>query len=147
MKTAASCPLNRSNACNYTGPERLCLSRWKHIPLFFVFDLSPENYCPAQSLTHHPHYSILQSEIDEFNADLNKFLSQHCTCKIKQIGPHENFQDDLLLVINGFGKFPCIMSVSAASSKDTSLLNKLFSNGKLDSNRGNWKLDFGFSSD
>jgi hypothetical protein len=77
MKTVACCPLNGNTACNYTRPERLCLSRWQHIQLFYFFDLSQENYYQAQSLTHHPHYLILQSEIKEFNAALNIFLSQH----------------------------------------------------------------------
>jgi hypothetical protein len=56
------------------------------------------------------------------------------------------FKMIFLLVINNFGRFPGMKSVSSASSEHTSLLTQLFSNGNLDSNCGNWKLDFGFSS-
>jgi hypothetical protein len=131
--------------CNYSGPQRLCLLRWKYIHTFYVFDLSPENYYQAQSLTHHPHYSILRTEFEEYNAALVKFHSQHRSCKIKRISSNENFQDDFLIVINDFNKYPSLKKIVEGIA-DATLLSDLVSNGKLDVNRGNWRMDFGFAS-
>jgi hypothetical protein len=135
----------KAGGSTYRGPQRLCLPRWKHIQTFYVFDLSAENYYQAASLSHHPHYSILKSELEEFNSALTKFQSQHRSCKIKRVTATENFQDDFLLVINDFSKYPCLQKMVDAID-DTNLLQELLTQGKLDMNRGNWKLDFGYAS-
>ena len=144
-KSSMGIASRQSRETNYAGPQRLFLHRWKHIKTFYVFNLSEENYYQATSLTHHPHYSILQSEFDEFDTALTKFHSQHRSCNIKRISATENFKDDFLLVVNDFNEFPQLKRF-LSEVNDAKLLSELLANGKLDPNRGNWKMDFGFSS-
>jgi hypothetical protein len=130
---------------SYSGPQRLCLPRWKHINTFYVFELSEENYYQALSLTHHPHYSILRSEFEEFENALTKFGLQHGSCTIKRIASHENFHDNFLIVINDFSKHPNLKKF-IEQTDSFNVLSELLANGKLDTNRGNWKMDFGYAS-
>jgi hypothetical protein len=144
-KTAMQVASQKQGGTHYAGPSRICLSRWKHIRTFYVMEQSPESYYLAQSLTRHPHYTILRSEIEEFDDALSKFVSSHSSTKIKRIAITENFRDDFLLVINNFEEYPFIREYINRID-DTPLLHALTSEAKLDTNRGNFKMDFGYAS-
>jgi hypothetical protein len=143
---AAMCVASlKAGGANYRGPQRLYPPRWKHIQTIYVFDLSANNYYQAQSLTNHPHYSILPSELLEFEHALEKYRTTNRSIKIKRIQRHENYSDPFLIVINNFKTYPVLQNF-VASVDDATLLPELFSKCKLDVNRGNWKMDFGYSS-
>ena len=142
-KTAMRVASKVHGGISYGGPLRLCMHRWIHIHTFYLIELSPDNYYQAQSLSHHPHYSILRSEFSDYEQALLQFQSLHL-CKIKRIKADQNFQDDFLIVINDFKEYPTLNCV-LANVNDSHLLSELLSNAKLDKNRGNWKMDFGFA--
>ena len=123
---------------------RLYEPRWKHIKTFYLIELSRDNYYQAQSLTHHPHYSILRSEFPDFETALLKFQSQHRSCQIKCIKSTENFKDEFLIVINHFQPYSKILDY-VQQIDDSYLIPEVLSRAKLDKNRGNVKMDFGFS--
>jgi hypothetical protein len=81
----------------YDGPSRTYLARWKHIATFYIFELLPESYYLAQSLTCHPQYTILRSEMPAFEACLKAFLKKDGSSRLKQIAIKENFRDDFLV--------------------------------------------------
>jgi hypothetical protein len=76
---------------------------------------------------------------------LLKIHSTNRSCKIKRIGNNENFLDEFLLIINDFANYPQLKSIVKGIT-DSNILTELVSKGKLDDKRGNWKIDFGFSS-
>jgi hypothetical protein len=75
----------------YNGPLRTHLARWKNSATFYIFELLPESYYLAQSLTCHPHYTILRSEMPAFEACLKAFLKKDGSSQIKRISIEENF--------------------------------------------------------
>jgi hypothetical protein len=81
----------------YNGPLRTHLACWKHIATFYIFELSPESYYLAQSLSCHPHYTILRSEMPAFDACLKAFLKKDGSSRIKRVSIEENFRDDFLV--------------------------------------------------
>jgi hypothetical protein len=143
-KTSMRVASKKAGGANYPGPLRLYMPRWKHIHTFYVFELSRSNFYQAISLTNHPHYSVLSSEMADFEYALDKFKSQNRSIKIKKIKSNENFQDDFLVVINDFSEFPEIQRF-VNTVDDSYLLCEVISTAKLDKNRGNWKLDFGYA--
>jgi hypothetical protein len=129
----------------YSGPTRLFPARWKHISVFYMLELSKESFYLAQSLSHHPHYSILRSELPAFDEELTAFLKKNGSSQVRRISQHENFQDDYIVVINDFQKFPVIANF-LASIDDADLLQSVVTQARVDTNRGNSKLDFGYAS-
>jgi hypothetical protein len=117
----------------YDGPTHSHLPRWKHIAVFYMFELLVESYYLAQSLSHHPHYTLLRSELTEFEALLSSFLKTHPSSALKMINSHENFEDDFLLVVNNFEKFPSIKKF-LSKIEDDSLLQSVTSLAELDIN-------------
>ena len=60
---------------SYPGPCHMFMSQ-QHVHTFYIIELSCNNYYQAQSLTHHPNYSIMQSEITKFKYLPDSLLSQ-----------------------------------------------------------------------
>jgi hypothetical protein len=120
----------------YDGHTRSHLPRWKHIAVFYMFELSVESYYLAQSLSQHPHYTVLRSELTEFEALLSSFLKTQPSLVLKRINPHKNFKDDFLLVVNDFEKFPSIKKI-LSKIEDDSLLQSVTSLAELDIIQGN----------
>lgn len=143
-KTAMMVASKNMGGPNYAGPLRLCQPRWKHISTFYIYELSAESYYLAQSLTSHPHYSVLRSEFEDFDKALSQFQAKNRSCRIKRIAVTENFQDEFLTVINDFTAFNNIKQFVDTVS-DVTLFSQLATDGKLDTNRGNVKIDFGFA--
>jgi hypothetical protein len=96
-----------------------------------MFELSAESYYLAQSLSHHPHYTVLRSELPAFEALLSSILKTHPSTVLKRINSHENFKDDFLLIVNNFEKFPSIKKF-LSKIKDSSLLQSVTSLAELD---------------
>jgi hypothetical protein len=86
----------------------------------------------VQSLTHHPHDSILRSELPAFEAQFNGFLKTNASSSAKRIHHLQNFQDDFLLVINNFGPFPLHQRFLSTIHNDD-LLHAVVSQAQLDS--------------
>jgi hypothetical protein len=129
----------------YDGPIRSCVVRWKYISKFYIIELSVESYYLAQSLTHHPHYTILRKDFLVFDSFLTGFLKKHGSTQVKRISLSENFQDDFLLVINNFTEYPVLRNF-LASIDDSQLLPEVLLVATLDTNRGNCKIDCGYST-
>ena len=129
---------------NYPGPLRLYEPRWKHIRSFYVIEMSTESYYLAQSLTDHPHYTILRSEFPDFLTALTKFQQRNRTCKINRISSSKNFQDEFLIVVNDFSMLPQLRTI-IDNIQDEALLLELNQKGKLDKTRGNTKIDLGYA--
>jgi hypothetical protein len=136
---------NHRGGLNYTGPVRLCPDRWKHIHTIYLVELGPESFYQAQSLTHHPHYTILRSELFHFNENFQKFKDKHSHISIKQINGKENYQDNFMLVINDFGLFPSIKGFMVTINDDE-LLEEVQAKAVTDTSRCNSKIDFGYAS-
>jgi hypothetical protein len=115
----------------YDGPSRTHLARWKHIATFYIFELLPESYFLAQSLTCHPHYTILRSEMPAFEACLNAFLKKDGSSWIKRISIQENLQDDFLVVLNDLDQYPLIREY-LLTIDDSHLLQRLASQATAD---------------
>jgi hypothetical protein len=96
-----------------------------------MFELSVESYYLAQSLSHHPHYTVLRSELTEIEALWSSFLKTHPSWALKRINSHENFKDNFLLVVNDFEKFPAIKKF-LSKIEDDSLLQSVTSLAELD---------------
>jgi hypothetical protein len=143
-KTAMRVASLNQGGPKYPGPLRLYYPRWKHISTFYVIEFSRENYYLSQSLTNHPHYSILRSEIDDFEKALSAFHRKHRNCTIIRVTPNANYKDDFLIVINKPAAFPSFHD-SLNEIDDSQLLCELRSQGKLDTIRGNVKIDLGFA--
>jgi hypothetical protein len=129
----------------YDGPSRFQFARWKHISIFYIIELSVESYYLAQSLTHHPHKSVLQSEYSSFDELLTGFLKTTTSSLAQRINHHQNFQDDFLLVINNFSNFPPLLKF-LSTIHDNDLLQAVVSQAQMDASRGNLKVDFGYAS-
>ena len=145
-KTAMRVASKKKGGPSYVGPQRLFYPRWKHIQTFYIFEMSKHNYYLAQSLTHHPHYSLLRSEVDDFNEALTAFQTKHGeSFSIHRISSKENYFDNFLLVLNDFDNLPTINEFIHRMD-NTLLLSDVVSTAKLDNNRGNFKIDCGYSS-
>jgi hypothetical protein len=129
---------------SYSGPLRLYPPRWNYIDKFYVIELSSTSYYMAQSLTHHPHYSILRSEAEDFEVALREFHSKRKSTPIIRITSTENFDDNFLIVINDFKMYPLIQNY-VSTIDDDDLFSELNSQAKIDKNRGNFKIDFGYA--
>jgi hypothetical protein len=129
----------------YDGPSRSYVVRWKHISTVYIIKLSVESYYLAQSLTNHPHYTILRNEFLVFNSLLTGFLKKNVTTHVRRISISENYQDDFLLVINNFTKYPKLRNALSAIN-DSKLLQEVLLLATLDINRGNCEIDFGYST-
>lgn len=142
LMRVASC---KQGGPTYGGPERLCLARWKHIKKFYIVEPSSQNLYLAQSLTHHPHYSVLQTEVDEFEVAIKKFQMKKRKNRLQviRICANENFHDDFLTVVNQFDSFPSLNKY-ITDINDENLLNDI-ATASIDKNRGNSKIDFGYS--
>jgi hypothetical protein len=129
----------------YDGPSHFHVTRWKHISIFYIIELSVESYYLAQSLTHHPRYSVLRSEYSSLDALLTGFLKTDTSSSAKRINHHQNFQDNFLLVINNFSNFPPLLKfLSTIYNND--LLQAVVSQAQMDASRFNLKVDFGYGS-
>jgi hypothetical protein len=115
----------------YDGPSRFHVALWKHISIFYIIELSAESYYLAQSLTHHPHYSVLRSEYSSFDALLTGFLKTTTSSSAQRINHHQNFQDDFLLVINNFINFPPLLKFLSTIHEDD-LLQAVVSQAQMD---------------
>jgi hypothetical protein len=144
-KTSMRVVSQRMGGILYDGPTRSHLPSWKHIAVCYMFELFVEIYYLAQSLSHLPHYTVLRSELTEFEALLSSFLKMHPSSVLKRINSHENFEDDFLLVVNDSEKFPLIKKF-LSKIEDDSLLQSVTSLAELDIIRGNLKIDFGYAS-
>jgi hypothetical protein len=144
-KTSMRVASHKMGGVVYDGPSCSHLQQWKHISIFYIIELSLESYYLAQSLTHHPHYLILRSELPAFESLLNGFLKKNASSSAKRIHHLQNFQDDFLLVINNFGPFPQLQKF-LSTIHDDDLLHAVVSQAQLDSSRGNLKIDIGYAS-
>jgi hypothetical protein len=129
----------------YNSPSCFHVARWKHISIFYIMELSVESYYLAQSLTHHPHYSVLRSEYSSFDALLTGVLKANTSSSAKRINHPQNFQDNFLLVINNFSNFPPLLKF-LSTIHDNDLLQAVVSQAQMDASRGNLKADFGYAS-
>jgi hypothetical protein len=130
---------------NYAGPQRMYWRRWKHIHSIYIFEMSNFNYYHVQSLTNHPHYSILASELPHFEKAISVFQQRNPSLIVNRITRNENFFDSYLIVINDFTLHPEILNY-VKGINDTDVLHRVLHHSTRDANRGNWKLDFGYSS-
>ena len=145
-KTEMRVASKKMGGATYPSPQRLYLPRWKHIKTIYVFEMSHHNYYQCQSLTNHPHYLLLRSEVEDFNLAIMAFQKRYKQSpEIKRISSNENFVDNFLIVINNFLDFPSINNY-VSSINDLHLLKEVISKSKLDSNQGNFKIDCGYSS-
>ena len=150
-KSYATCPKtqmcvasSRQGQSKYEGPQRVCPVRWMFIKTIYIVELSNCNYYQAKTLTHYPHYSILRSELAEYEDHLFNFINERRIIKIRKISYLENYKDEYLIVINKMDDIPTMNSLISAID-DTNLLNEVMTHGKVDSYRGNMKLDFGYA--
>ena len=143
-KAAMSVASKKQGGSRYDGPQRVCPLRWLHIHTFYIVELSNNNYYQAKSLTNHPHYSILRSELPEYEEHLRHFQTKERCIHVKRIHLKDNYYDNFLLVINNLEAYPLLVPL-IHNIDDTNLLMEVSKNGKLDHYRGNMKLDFGFA--
>jgi hypothetical protein len=115
----------------HDGPSRTHLACWKHIAIFYIFELLSESYYLAQSLTCHPHYIILRSEMPAFEACLKAFFKKDGSSRIKRISIKENFRDDFLVVLNNLDQYPLIREY-LLTIDDSHLLQRLASHATAD---------------
>lgn len=144
-KTAMGVASQKQGGSRYAGPMRLCLPRWKHIHKFYIIQLGPESYYLANDLTHHPHYSILQNELEDYEKAIQQFKNKQKKCQIIRVTISQNFKDDYLVVINDFSAYP-ELGRFVETIDDAPLLSTLAMEATLDTNWGNTKIDFGFAS-
>jgi hypothetical protein len=72
-KTAMRVAPKNMGGISYEGPSRMFPTRWKHISVFYIIELAVESYYLAQSLSHHPHYTVLRAEFPTFDSLLSSF--------------------------------------------------------------------------
>jgi hypothetical protein len=130
---------------SYDGPSSCYVVCWKHISTVYIIELSVESYYLAQSLTNHPHYTILHKEFLVFNSLLTGFLKKNVKTHVRRISISKNNQDNFLLVINNFTKYPKLCEALAAII-DSKLLQEVLLLATLNTNQGNCKIDFGYST-
>jgi hypothetical protein len=123
----------------YDGPSRMHSASWKHISTFYIFELSAESYYPAQSLTYHPHYTVLRSEIATFDSMLQEHVKRNASAKVHRISMAQNFRDDFLIIINNFGEYPVLKNL-LSTIDDSHLLGCIASQTEMDTTRGNCNL-------
>jgi hypothetical protein len=125
---------------SHEGPSDMFPTHWKHIAVFYIFELLMESYTIPGAIPNSPPslYTILWFDLPTFDSLLYSFLFKHGSSQVKRISVHENFQDNFLVVINNFDSFP-VIRFFLAKIDDSCLLQAMASQAQVDISRGNCK--------
>ena len=128
----------------YKGPARVCPERWKHTAAFYILDPVESGIYMTTSLNDRFHYQVLQSEahiIEEIESHCRKLGNKAPV--LKRIKGGENYDDENIVVIHDP---PAHIKEAIDSFDDSTLIERLLSEGRFDANRGNTYIDTGFAS-
>jgi hypothetical protein len=125
----------------YAGPARVWLNRWKHVAVFYIMEPAAVGVYLAASLHDRFHYQIKKSE-ESILQQIQSYCvgSQKTKCVI--ISRNQNYHDEHLTVLHD----PSTEIRSLITSFDNSeVVEALIQSGTYDRNRGNYRIDTGFS--